>query len=107
MSSTSFGKVHTALLLAPLAVVAAFALYTATVVWLDPAAGVSERGDEGLLYAALFSTLVELVAIPAAIFRMWRSPALRGAWNTIVVLAGTLPIVACAFLWLALLLGLG
>ena len=107
MSDRSLGGTHSAFLLVPVAVTAVFALYTFTVMWLDPAAGVSERGDEGLLYSALFSSMVELVAVPAGVIRMWRSPALRTLWNAAIVFAGILPIIVCALLWLALLLGLG
>jgi hypothetical protein len=60
-----------------------------------------------VVVTAVFSSMVELVAVPAAVIRMWRVPALRTAWNAAIVLAGLLPIIACALLWLALLLGLG
>jgi hypothetical protein len=101
------GRVHSLFLWTPVAVVAAFALFTFSVMWINPAASMNERGDEGLLYSSLVASIVELVAVPAALVRLWRSPALRGTWSTIAVLAGILPIVACALLWLALLLGLG
>ena len=105
--ATRLGKVHTLLLLAPLAVVAGFGLFTFSVMAFNPAAGVSERGDEGLLYASLFASVVEIAAVPAAVVRMWRSPALRRGGNVLLVLAGVIPVAACALLWLALLLGLG
>ncbi len=101
------GRIHTLFLLAPVAVVAAFALYTYTVMWLNPAATMSERGDEGLLYSSLIAGAIEIVAVPAALVRMWRSPALRRTGSALAVLAGVLAIAACALLWLALLLGLG
>ena len=46
-------------------------------------------------------------AVPAGAVRMWRDPVLRTAGSALTVFAGTLPILACALLWLALLLGMG
>ena len=107
MSPLAFGKVQLAFLLAPLAVVTAACAYWIGIGWINPGADISQRGHEELLYSALLAAAVELIAVPAAVVRMWRSAALRTAGNVAAAIAGSLPITVCAFLWLALLLGLG
>ena len=74
---------------------------------INPAAGIAAPAYEVLLYSALWSAAVAVIAVPVAVVRLWRHAALRTAGNIAATVAAIIPIPVCAFLWLALLLGLG
>ena len=102
-----FGKVQLLFLLAPVAITALALASWLVTVWRNPAAGIAAPGYEVLLYSALWSGAVELVAVPVALVRLWRHAELRGSRNIAAIVVGLLPIPVAAVLWLALLLGLG
>ena len=107
MNKAGFGKPQLLALLGPLAVTATALAYWTVTALINPAAGIAAPQYEVLLYAALWSAAVTVIAVPVAVVRLWRNAPLRTAGNIIATLAGAIPLPICAFLWLALLLGLG
>ena len=101
-----FGRWQLLFLLAPVAVTALALAWWFVTVWRNPAAGIAAPEHEVLLYSALWSGAIELIAVPVAAVRMWKHSALRTGRNIAPTLAGLLPIPVAALLWLVLLLGL-
>jgi len=90
----------------PLAVFGVAAAWWIGIGWMKPGADITERGHEELLYSVLWGAMVELVAVPTAVVRMWRVPALRTGANIAATTAGVILIPIAALIWLALGIGL-
>ena len=102
-----FGYVLRLSLLIPVLLVGALYIYALLIMWWVPSSSLDDRGAGPLLFVALLSSLVELVAVPVAIIRLWRHPELRTTANVLSMMFGAAPIAICVFLFVVLLYGHG
>lgn len=100
-----FGRLQFWSLMGPLILVAVPYVYALLVMWGDPGSSLEERGAPVLLLASLLACFLEFIAVPAALFQMWRHADYRTTGNLIVVAAAGFPVAICLLLVVSLLYG--
>ena len=93
-----FGRLQFWSLLGPLIVVAVPYTFALIVMWADSGSSLEERGAPVLLLASLLACVVEFVAVPSALFQLWRHAEYRTITNFLVVAVGGIPVAICILL---------
>ena len=102
-----FGQLQFWSLMGPLILVAVPYTFALLVMWGNSGSSLADRGAPVLLLASLLACLVEFVAVPAALFRIWRYAEYRTITNFFVVAAGGIPVAICILLLASVLYGHG
>ena len=102
-----FGQLQFWSLVGPLILVAVPYTYALLVMWGNSGSSLEERGAPVLLLASLLACFLEFIAVPAALFRMWRYAEYRTIANFIVVAAAGIPVAICILLVATVLYGHG
>jgi hypothetical protein len=100
-----FGRLQFWSLLGPLIVVAVPYTFALIVMWRDSGSSLEERGAPVLLLASLLACAVEFVAVPSALFQLWRHAEYRTITNLLVVAVGGIPVAICILLVASVLYG--
>lgn len=82
-------------------------LYALTVMWSDSGSSLQQRGVGVLLAVAAIATGVELVAVPAALYRLASTPECRTVGNVVMLLAAIVPMAFLGFAAFVILYGHG
>ena len=86
-------------LLGPVILVTILYMYSLSVMWSNPSSSLEDRGAGLLLVMAVLTCVVELVAVPAALFRIWRHAEYRILTNFSVLAIGCIPVAICVLLF--------
>lgn len=94
-------------LLAPLILLSIPYAFSVSVMTRDPSSSLESRGAGILIVVALLTSVVELVAVPVALFSIGRHARYRTPANFLVAMAGMIPVVLFVFFVVVILYGHG